>query len=438
MSRTKTLIMGAAGRDFHNFNTFYRDNDQYDVVAFTATQIPDIEDRIYPSELAGSLYPNGIPIYDESELLSLISKHNIEEVVFSYSDLSHVDVMHKGAIVNAAGADFKMMGMRRTAVKSTKPVIGICAIRTGCGKSQTTRRVAEILKGAGKKVAAIRHPMPYGDLSEQAVQRFEVLEDLEKHKCTIEEMEEYEPHINQGTIVYAGIDYEAIVRQAEKEVDIILWDGGNNDMPFYQTDLLIVVADPHRVGHEETYYPGETNLRMADVVVINKIDSADPKNVEKLKEIIGRVNPSASIVDAESLITVEDSTIISGKKVLVVEDGPTLTHGEMKFGAGVVAAEKFGALELIDPREFTVGKLSETFSHYPQIGTLLPAMGYGNEQIKDLETTINNTDCQGVIIGTPIDLRRIIDIKHPSTRVTYDLDEIGHPTLDEILNPFLN
>ena len=438
MSRTKTLIMGAAGRDFHNFNTFYRDNDQYDVVAFTATQIPDIEDRIYPSELAGSLYPNGIPIYDESKLLSLISKHNIEEVVFSYSDLSHVDVMHKGAIVNAAGADFKMMGMRRTAVKSTKPVIGICAIRTGCGKSQTTRRVAEILKEAGKKVAAIRHPMPYGDLSEQAVQRFAVLDDLKKHKCTIEEMEEYEPHINQGTIVYAGIDYEAIVRQAEKEVDIILWDGGNNDMPFYQTDLLIVVADPHRVGHEETYYPGETNLRMADVVVINKIDSADPKNVEKLKEIIGRANPSASIVDAESIITVEDSTIISGKKVLVVEDGPTLTHGEMKFGAGVVAAEKFGALELIDPREFTVGKLSETFSHYPQIGTLLPAMGYGNEQIKDLETTINNTDCQGVIIGTPIDLRRIIDIKHPSTRVTYDLDEIGHPTLDEILNPFLN
>ena len=438
MSRTKTLIMGAAGRDFHNFNTFYRGNEQYDVVAFTATQIPDIEDRIYPPELAGSLYPNGIPIYDESELLSLISKHNIEEVVFSYSDLSHVDVMHKGAIVNAAGADFKMMGMRRTAVKSTKPVIGICAIRTGCGKSQTTRRVAEILKGAGKKVAAIRHPMPYGDLSEQAVQRFAVLDDLKKHKCTIEEMEEYEPHINQGTIVYAGIDYEAIVRQAEKEADIILWDGGNNDMPFYQTDLLIVVADPHRVGHEETYYPGETNLRMADVVVINKIDSADPKHVEKLKGIIGRVNPSASIVDAESIITVEDSTIISGKKVLVVEDGPTLTHGEMKFGAGVVAAEKFGALELIDPREFTVGKLSETFSHYPQIGTLLPAMGYGNEQIKDLETTINNTDCQGVIIGTPIDLRRIINIKHPSTRVTYDLVEIGHPNLDEILNPFLN
>ena len=437
MTKIKTLIMGAAGRDFHNFNTFYRNNDQYDVVAFTATQIPNIEGRVYPAELAGNLYPNGIPIYDESELLNLISEHNIDEVVFSYSDLSHVDVMHKGAIVNAAGADFTMMGMARTAVKSTKPVIGICAIRTGCGKSQTTRRVAEILKGAGKKVAVIRHPMPYGDLAVQAVQRFAALDDLVKHKCTIEEMEEYEPHIDSGTIVYAGIDYEAIVRKAEKEADIILWDGGNNDLPFYQTDLLIVVADPHRVGHEETYYPGETNLRMADVVVINKIDSATAENVEKLKQIINRVNPSASIVDAESPITVEDSTIISGKKVLVVEDGPTLTHGEMKFGAGVVAAEKFGASELIDPRKYTVGKLSETFDHYPKIGTLLPAMGYGDEQIKDLETTINNTECQGVIIGTPIDLRRIIDIKHPCTRVTYDLQEIGHPTLDEILNPFL-
>ena len=438
MSKTKTLIMGAAGRDFHNFNTFYRDNNQYDVAAFTATQIPDIEGRVYPPELAGSLYPNGIPIHDESELLNLITKHNIKEVVFSYSDLSHVDVMHKGAIVNASGADFKMMGMARTAVKSTKPVIGICAIRTGCGKSQTTRRVAEILKKAEKKVAVIRHPMPYGDLAVQAVQRFEVLKDLEKHKCTIEEMEEYEPHINRGTIVYAGIDYEAIVRQAEQEADIILWDGGNNDLPFYKTDLLIVVADPHRVGHEETYYPGETNLRMADVVVINKIDSAEPENVEQLKQVIVRVNPQASIIDAESPITVEDSSIISGKKVLVVEDGPTLTHGEMKYGAGVVAAKKYGASELIDPREYAVGKLSETFDHYPKIGTLLPAMGYGDEQIKDLETTINNTDCQGVIIGTPIDLRRIIDIKHPSTRVTYDLEEIGHPTLNDILNPFLN
>ena len=430
--------MGAAGRDFHNFNTFYRDNEQYKVAAFTATQIPDIEGRVYPPELAGSLYPNGIPIHDESELLNLIAKHNIEEVVFSYSDLSHVDVMHKGAIVNAAGADFKMMGMTRTAVKSTKPVIGICAIRTGCGKSQTTRRVAEILKVAGKKVAVIRHPMPYGDLALQAAQRFEVLEDLEKHKCTIEEMEEYEPHINRGNIVYAGVDYEAIVRQAEQEADILLWDGGNNDLPFYKTDLLIVVVDPHRVGHEETYYPGETNLRMADVVIINKIDSAEPDNVQQLKQIITRVNPKSCIIEAESPITVEDSAIISGKKVLVVEDGPTLTHGEMKYGAGVVAAKKYGASEIIDPREYAVGKLAETFDHYPEIGTLLPAMGYGDEQIKDLETTINNTDCQGVIIGTPIDLRRIIDIKHPSTRVTYDLEEIGHPNLDDVLNPFLN
>ena len=429
--------MGAAGRDFHNFNTFYRDNEQYNVVAFTATQIPDIEGRIYPSQLAGKLYPNGIPIHDESELRNLITQHNIDEVVFSYSDLSHVDVMHKGSIVNASGPDFKMMGMSHTAIKSNKPVIGICAIRTGCGKSQTTRRVAEILKDAGKKVAVLRHPMPYGDLSLQAIQRFETLDDLVKHKCTIEEMEEYEPHITRGTIVYAGIDYEAIVRQAEQEADIILWDGGNNDLPFYQTDLLIVVVDPHRVGHEETYYPGETNLRLANVIVINKIDSAKTEDVETLKNTITRINPTASIISAESSITVEDNGIISGKKVLVVEDGPTLTHGEMKFGAGIVAAKKFGAAEIIDPRPYTVGKLSETFDHYPEIGTLLPAMGYGEEQIKDLETSINNTECQGVIIGTPIDLRRIIDIKHPSTRVTYDLQEISQLTLNEILNPYL-
>jgi len=436
MSTIKTLIMGAAGRDFHNFNTFYRDNEMYDVAAFTAAQIPDIEGRVYPPQLAGSLYPNGIPIHSESELLHLISQYNIDEVVFSYSDLSHIEVMHIGAKVNAAGADFKMMGMSRTAIKSNKPVIGICAIRTGCGKSQTTRRVAEILKDAGKKVAVIRHPMPYGDLVAQTAQRFETLNDLVKHKCTIEEMEEYEPHINRGTIVYAGIDYQAIINQAEKEADIILWDGGNNDLPFYHTDLLIVVTDPHRAGHEVTYYPGETNLRMADVVVINKIDSAKMEDVKALKNTITRVNPSASIVDAESSITVEDSTIISGKTVLVVEDGPTLTHGEMKFGAGIVAAKKFGASEIIDPRPYTVGKLSETFDHYPEIGTLLPAMGYGDEQIKDLETSINNTKCQGVIIGTPIDLQRLIDIKHPNTRVSYDLQEIGKPTLDEILNPF--
>ena len=437
MSKTKVLIMGAAGRDFHNFNRFYRDNENFEVVAFTGTQIPDIEGRMYPTELAGSLYPTGIPIHDESELLDLIAKHDIDEVVFSYSDLPHEVVMHKGAIVNAAGADFTMMGMKRTAVKSTKPVIGICATRTGCGKSQTTRRVAEILKSAGKKVAAIRHPMPYGDLAEQKVQRFAQLDDLKKHKCTIEEMEEYEPHINTGTIVYAGVDYEAIVREAEKEADVILWDGGNNDMPFYQTDLLIVVVDPHRPGHEESYYPGETNLRLADVIVINKIETADPDDVEYVRENVRIINPNAKIVDAASPITVEDANVIAGKKVLVVEDGPTLTHGEMQLGAGMVAAIKFGAEEMIDPRPYTVGKLTETFEHYTEIGQLLPAMGYGEQQMKDLETTINNTECEGVVIGTPIDLRRIAKINHPSTRVTYDLQEIGSPNLEEIVSDFL-
>ncbi len=437
MTKIKTLIMGAAGRDFHNFNTFYRDNEQYDVVAFTATQIPDIEGRIYPAVLAGKLYPNGIPIHDESELLDLIKKYDVDEVVFSYSDIPHEGVMHKAAIVNAAGPDFKMMGMRRTAVKSTKPVIGICATRTGCGKSQTTRRVAEILKDAGKKVAAIRHPMPYGDLAEQAVQRFAELDDLSKHKCTIEEMEEYEPHINTGTIVYAGVDYEAIVRDAEKEADIILWDGGNNDMSFYQTDLLIVVVDPHRVGHEEMYYPGETNLRLADVVVINKIVTADPYDIDELRQNIRRINPGAIVVDAASPISVEDEKIITGKKVLVVEDGPTLTHGEMKYGAGVVAAEKFGAAELVDPRPYAVGKLNETFEHYPEIGTLLPAMGYGDEQMKDLETTINNVECDAVVIGTPIDLRRIANIKKPSVRVQYNLQEIGKPDLEDVLEDYI-
>ena len=436
MTKIKTLIMGAAGRDFHNFNTFYRNNDQYDVAAFTATQIPNIEGRVYPAELAGTLYPNGIPIHDESELLNLILVHNIEEVVFSYSDLSHVDVMHKGAIVNAAGPDFKMMGMARTAVKSTKPVIGICAIRTGCGKSQTTRRVAEILKNGGKKVAAIRHPMPYGDLAKQAVQRFATIDDLQKHDCTIEEMEEYEPHISTGTIVYSGADYEAIVREAEKEADIILWDGGNNDMPFYKSDLLIVVTDPHRPGHELAYYPGETNLLLADVVVINKIDTADPESIDEVRWNIREANPDAKIVDCASPIKVEDPSLIFGKKALVVEDGPTLTHGEMSYGAGMVAAEKFGASEVVDPRPYLTGRLKETFDHYPDIGTLLPAMGYGGEQIKDLETTIAKTDCDVVIIGTPIDLRRIIDIKQPSVRVTYSLQEIGKPTLTDMLKTY--
>ena len=429
--------MGAAGRDFHNFNTYYRDNEHYQVVAFTATQIPNIEGRIYPPELAGGLYPQGIPIHEESELVELIYKHNAEEVVFSYSDIRHEDVMHLGSIVNAAGADFKMMGVKRTAVASSKPVIGICAVRTGCGKSQTTRRVSEILKNAGKKVAGIRHPMPYGDLSAQAVQRFESIEDLEKHDCTIEEMEEYEPHICRGTVVYAGVDYEAIVREAEKEADVILWDGGNNDMPFYQTDLLIVVTDPHRTGHEKEYYPGETNLRLADVVVINKIRTAEPENVEKLRRSIALINPEAKVVDAASPVTVEDPDIITGKRVLVVEDGPTLTHGEMKYGAGVVAAKQCGAAKLVDPRPFAIGTIADTFDHYPDIGTLLPAMGYGSDQTHDLEETINSTDCEAVVIGTPIDLRRVVDIRQPSTRVTYDLEEIGTNKLDDILAGFL-
>ena len=430
--------MGAAGRDFHNFNTYYRNNDLYQVVAFTATQIPNIEGRLYPPELAGELYPEGIPIHDEGELINLIQSNHVDEVVFSYSDIQHEDVMHLGSMVNAAGADFKMMGMTHTAIKSTKPVIGICAVRTGCGKSQTTRRVSEIFKNAGKKVAVIRHPMPYGDLGIQAVQRFSSLDDLKKHNCTIEEMEEYEPHINRGTIVYAGVDYEAIIRKAEQEADIILWDGGNNDMPFYKTDLLLVVADPHRSGHETQYYPGETNLRLADVVIINKIRTADPGNVEKLRSSISQVNPKATVVDAASPVTVEDPDIIAGKRVLVVEDGPTLTHGDMKYGAGVVAAKQCGAAGLVDPRPFAKGSIAETFDHYPDIGTLLPAMGYGDDQVRDLEDTINSADCEAVVIGTPIDLRRIVDIKHPSTRVTYELEEIGEHTLDDILSGFIS
>ena len=437
MSKVKTLIMGAAGRDFHNFNLVYRDNDAYEVVAFTATQIPDIEGRQYPAELAGKLYPEGIPIYDESELKNLIEDNNIEEVVFSYSDIAHEDVMHKASKVIAWGAHFKILGGFPSMVKSTKPVIAIGAVRTGCGKSQTTRRVAQILKDAGLKVVAIRHPMPYGDLVKQKVQRFATIEDLKKHECTIEEMEEYEPHITTGTIIYSGVDYEAIVREAEKEADIILWDGGNNDMPFYKPDLNIVVVDPHRPGHERLYYPGETNLLMADIVVINKIDTANTEDIEDVRASIRDVNPDAVIIDAASPISVENSELILGKIALVVEDGPTLTHGEMKYGAGMVAAEKFGAADVVDPRPYTVGTITDTFEKYPNIGELLPAMGYGDQQVKDLEETIANTKCDVVIIGTPIDLRRIIDVKQPSVRVTYDLQEIGHPNLVDVLKPFL-
>ncbi len=437
MKPIKTIIMGAAGRDFHNFNVLYRGNKRYEVVAFTATQIPDIEGRVYPAELAGDLYPNGINIYDESDLELLIQRHDVEEVVFSYSDIAHEDIMHKASAVMAAGAHFKILGAEPTMIKSNKPVIAIGAVRTGCGKSQTTRRVAEILKEAGKKVAAIRHPMPYGDLAKQKVQRFATLDDLVKHECTIEEMEEYEPHINTGTIVYAGVDYGAILEEAEKEADIILWDGGNNDMPFYKPDLNIVVADPHRPGHELEYYPGETNLLMADAVIINKIDTADAEDIDEVRWNIRSINPEAVIIDAASPISVEDPSLILGKTALVVEDGPTLTHGEMSYGAGMVAAEKFGAEDVVDPRPYTVGKLTETFEHYPEIGELLPAMGYGGEQIKDLETTIANTECDVVIIGTPIDLRRVISIKQPSVRVTYDLQEVGSPTLPDVLKSFL-
>ena len=437
MSKIKTLIMGAAGRDFHNFNVIYRDNDKYDVVAFTATQIPDIEGRLYPAALAGDLYPDGILIHDESDLEVLIERHEVEEVVFAYSDISYETVMRKAARVIAAGAHFKLLGSKPTMIKSTKPVIGVGAVRTGCGKSQTTRLVAKILKDAGKKVAAIRHPMPYGDLVAQKVQRFASIDDLKKHKCTIEEMEEYEPHINTGTIIYAGVDYEAILREAEQEADVILWDGGNNDLPFYQLDLNIVVVDPHRPGHEISYYPGETNLLMADVVIINKIDSADAEDIEEVRWNIREVNPDAIVIDGASPISVEDANLILGKRALIVEDGPTLTHGEMKFGAGTVAAEKFGASEAIDPREFTVGTITDTFEKYPEIGLVLPAMGYGEQQMKDLEATIAKVDCYFVIIGTPIDLRRICKIKQPSVRVTYDLQEIGRPNLTDVLKPFL-
>lgn len=437
MEKTNVIIMGAAGRDFHNFNTFYRDNDQYNVVAFTATQIPDIEGRKYPAELAGKLYPNGINIHGEEELVDLIKKHNVQEVIFAYSDVPYDYVMSKSALVNAAGADFTVMGPERTMIKSTKPLVSICAVRTGCGKSQTTRRVCKLLKDAGKKVAAIRHPMPYGNLVEQKVQRFAELSDLDKHKCTIEEREEYEPHIVSGTIIYAGVDYELILREAEKEADVIVWDGGNNDLPFYKPDLHIVVADPHRVGDELFYYPGEANLRMADVVVINKIETADPDSVLEVRENIMSVNPDATVIDGASPIFVDDYELIKGKRVLVVEDGPTLTHGEMEYGAGVVAAEKFGAAELIDPRPFTVDTITETFEKYPEIGALLPAMGYGEKQMKDLETTINNSDAELVVIGTPIDLRKLIKIDKPAVRVYYELQEIGKPDLSDTLKRFL-
>lgn len=425
--------MGAAGRDFHNFNVFYRDKEEYEVVAFTATQIPNIDGRIYPPELAGKLYPDGIPIFHENELTELIKKYKVDEVVFAYSDVTFEHVMTKASEANAAGANFILLGVEQTMLKSSKPVVAVLAVRTGCGKSQTSRYVANLLKQAGKKVAAIRHPMPYGDLNAQRVQRFATLEDLHKYNCTIEEMEEYEPHIVNGTIVYAGVDYEDILRQAEKEVDVILWDGGNNDTPFFKPDLTITVTDPLRPGHELRYYPGNTSLRIADVAIINKISSAKKEDIETVRENIKKVNPKAIIIEADSPIEVEDPELIKGKRVLVVEDGPTLTHGEMKFGAGVVASLNNGAKELVDPRPFAVESIQETYRTYPEIGTLLPAMGYGKKQMKDLEETINRADCDVVVIGTPIDLRRVININKPATRVRYYLKELSKPTIEDIL-----
>ena len=429
----KTLIMGAAGRDFHNFNVFFRDNKDYKVVAFTATQIPDIEGRTYPAQLAGKLYPKGIPIYAETDLLKLIKDLKVDQVVFAYSDVTHEYVMHKASLVLAAGADFRLMGEKATQIKSSKPVVSVCAVRTGSGKSQTTRRVSLILRGMGYKVAAIRHPMAYGNLIRQEVQRFADYDDLDEYECTIEEREEYEPHIDNGVIVYAGVDYEKILRQAEKEVDIILWDGGNNDFPFYVSDLQIVVADPHRPGHEVSYHPGETNARSADVFVINKVDTADAENVIRVRENLRLLNPKATVIEAASPLFVDDPDAIRGKRVLVIEDGPTLTHGEMAYGAGYVAARRFGAAEIVDPRPFAVNSIAATYQKYPKTGPILPAMGYGEAQTRDLEATINASDVDMVIVGTPIDLTRIIKINKPAQRVRYELQEIGQPTLEDIL-----
>ena len=433
MTPVRTLIMGAAGRDFHNFNVFFRNNPDYEVVAFTATQIPDIEGRTYPAELAGPQYPKGIPIYAESDLLKLIQEKKVEQVIFAYSDVPHIYVMHKASMVMAAGADFRLMGLGSTQLKSNKPVVSVCAVRTGAGKSQTTRRVSLILRKMGFKVAAIRHPMPYGDLVKQAVQRYANYGDLDRYECTIEEREEYEPHLDNGVLVYAGVDYERILRQAEQEVDIILWDGGNNDFSFYVSDYRIVVADPHRPGHELAYHPGETNVRNADVFVINKVDTASAENVTNVREHLRQVNPEAIVIEAASPLFVDDPAAIRGKRVLVVEDGPTLTHGEMAYGAGWVAARRFGAGEIVDPRPYAVGTIKATYEKYPTTGSVLPAMGYGDQQTRELEETINRADVDLVLIGTPIDLNRIIKINKPSQRVRYELQEIGQPTLEDLL-----
>jgi len=440
LKKKNVIIIGAAGRDFHNFNTYYRNNDGYKVVAFTAAQIPDIEDRLYPPSLAGSLYPDGIPIYSEEILPRLIKDLEADECVFSYSDVSYSTVMGISAIVNASGADFILLGPDSTMLKSSKPVISVCAVRTGSGKSQTSRKVIELLMDRNLNAIVIRHPMPYGDLEKQKLQRFASLDDLQKHNCTIEEMEEYEPHLTRGNIVYAGVDYEAILRAAENDpagCDLIVWDGGNNDFSFYRPDLAITLLDPHRPDHELNYYPGEVNLRTTDVAIINKIDSASPESIHRVENNIKNINPAAVIIRAESKITVSNPELIEGKRVLVIEDGPTLTHGEMKIGAGTIASQRFGAKELVDPRPYIVGKLVDTFETYPDIGILLPAMGYDDQQLSDLEETINNTDCESVVIGTPIDLSRIIKINKPFVRVKYDLAEVGSPNLDEVLDDFI-
>jgi predicted GTPase len=433
MEKTKVVIMGAAGRDFHNFNVYFRDNPAYEVVAFTATQIPGIEKRRYPADLAGPQYPQGIPIYPEEELSKLIRDHHISQVIFAYSDVPHEYVMHKASLALACNADFRLMGPSTTMLQSKVPVVAVCAVRTGSGKSQTSRRVATVLKKIGFRVAVVRHPMPYGDLSKQTWQRFASYEDLDAHKCTIEEREEYEPHIDKGIVVFAGVDYGRILSEAEKEADVVVWDGGNNDISFYRPDLYIVVADPHRAGHELSYYPGEVNLRMANLIIINKVDTAEPEMVETVRRNIKRVNPEAIVIEATSPITVENPDLVKGNRVLVIEDGPTLTHGEMAYGAGVIAAKNHGAAEIVDPRPYAVGSISQAFKKFKQLGPLLPALGYGKEQIRELEETINKTPCDAVLVGTPIDLTRVLKINKPATRASYRLQESGSLTLEEIL-----
>lgn len=437
MKRTRVLIMGAAGRDFHNFNVVFRDNPQYDVVAFTAAQIPNIEGRRYPPELAGELYPEGVPIYPEDELERLIEEYAIDQVVFSYSDVSHEHVMHAAARALARGADFRLLGARATMLRAHRPVISVCAVRTGCGKSPASRKIARLLREMGRRVVVVRHPMPYGDLSQQVVQRFETLDDLRRYNCTIEEMEEYEPHLRNGVIVYAGVDYARILRQAEAEADVLVWDGGNNDLPFFVPDLEIVLVDPHRPGHERAYFPGEVNFLRADILIISKVNTARPEDVDAVRRNIRTFNPNALVIEANLPIVVDAPEAIRHRRVLVVEDGPTLTHGEMSYGAGVLAARQYGARELVDPRPYAVGSIRETFAEYPHIGPLLPAMGYGAEQMRELEETINRTPCDVVLVATPVDLRRVLQIRHPTCRVAYELEEVGPPTLGDVLRDFL-